>query len=499
MASRPRATAPLPRRPHPCPPPCPGGHRPRRRPAPRSSRRLRPAPTGAAGTPARTSAGRLRRAPRRGRPPPPPRARRPLARGRRPHLLRPASRRAGARADAAAPRAPLPAAAMTVSTRRIQAVTGRAFTTAVRAGRVGCRPCPSVSSPTPLPTCRRRRSTPSGSRWSRCRSVSATRSTPTGSTSPSRSSTPSSPSPRRCPRPRPRRPAPSTPPSAARPRPGPTPWCASTCRGPVGHGPGCPERSHGPRRRARRAGRRLPLDHLGPGHPGAAWPRPPPPAGQRRRGGRPGREPGPRTHVIGALDTLENLKKGGRIGGAQALLGSLLSIKPLLDISSGEVDEAGKARTRRKALEWLRDTVFASPQVEHLCVAHGGAPRSTTMVDLLALRTRDDTVRSPRSVRPSARTVAPRHGPHVGRPCMMGTLRRPDGSAGGPYDVGGTSLHYGWRTVAVTPPPTGSSRPLVSPPAPSWLGATGSTISWRPGAWRRCSAAPTRCCGGRSR
>ena len=64
-----------------------------------------------------------------------------------------------------------------------------------------------------------------------------------------------------------------------------------------------------------------------------------------------------RTHVFGALDTLDNLKKGGRIGGAQALLGSLLSIKPILDISSGKVEEAGKARTRKKALEVLRDKV----------------------------------------------------------------------------------------------------------------------------------------------
>jgi DegV family protein with EDD domain len=44
-----------------------------------------------------------------------------------------------------------------------------------------------------------------------------------------------------------------------------------------------------------------------------------------------------RTHVVGALDTLDNLKKGGRIGGAQALLGSLLSIKPIVDISTGKV------------------------------------------------------------------------------------------------------------------------------------------------------------------
>jgi DegV family protein with EDD domain len=100
-----------------------------------------------------------------------------------------------------------------------------------------------------------------------------------------------------------------------------------------------------------------------------------------------------RTHVFGALDTLEYLKKGGRIGGAQALLGSLLSIKPLLDLSSGEVAEAGKARTRRKALEWLRDKVFEQPAVEHLCVAHSMAPDVDDMVALLAPRYSADQIR----------------------------------------------------------------------------------------------------------
>jgi DegV family protein with EDD domain len=98
-----------------------------------------------------------------------------------------------------------------------------------------------------------------------------------------------------------------------------------------------------------------------------------------------------RTHVVGTLDTLENLKKGGRIGAAQALLGSLLSIKPLIDISSGEVTEAGKARTRRKGLEWLRDKVFEQPDVEHLTIAHGMAPDVDAMLDLLSSRySRDD-------------------------------------------------------------------------------------------------------------
>lgn len=99
-----------------------------------------------------------------------------------------------------------------------------------------------------------------------------------------------------------------------------------------------------------------------------------------------------RTHVIGALDTLENLKKGGRIGAAQALVGLLLSIKPLLDVSSGEVAEAGKARTRRKALEWLRDRVFAEANVEHLTVAHGMAPDVDDMLALLAPRYPADKV-----------------------------------------------------------------------------------------------------------
>jgi DegV family protein with EDD domain len=90
-----------------------------------------------------------------------------------------------------------------------------------------------------------------------------------------------------------------------------------------------------------------------------------------------------RTHVVGALDTLDNLKKGGRIGNAQALLGSLLSIKPIVDISTGTVEEAGKARTRRKALEVLRDKVRDAGAVEHLKVTHGFAPDVEDMLDLL--------------------------------------------------------------------------------------------------------------------
>ena len=81
-----------------------------------------------------------------------------------------------------------------------------------------------------------------------------------------------------------------------------------------------------------------------------------------------------RTRVYAVLDTLENLKKGGRIGNAQALLGSMLSIKPLLDFSSGEVEEAGRQRTRKKALAWLRSTVTDNADnIDRLAIAHAMA------------------------------------------------------------------------------------------------------------------------------
>jgi DegV family protein with EDD domain len=101
----------------------------------------------------------------------------------------------------------------------------------------------------------------------------------------------------------------------------------------------------------------------------------------------------PRTQIFGALDTLENLKKGGRIGSAKALLGSMLSVKPLIHIADGAVEEAGKQRTRRRALEWMRDRLFAEPTVEELSVLHGEAPDIDVFLDMIAPRYPRDVVR----------------------------------------------------------------------------------------------------------
>jgi len=100
-----------------------------------------------------------------------------------------------------------------------------------------------------------------------------------------------------------------------------------------------------------------------------------------------------RTRVYGTLNTLDNLKKGGRIGGAQAFLGSVLAIKPLLDMSTGKVEEAGKARTRRKAFQWLHDRIRGDGDIEHLAVVHGEAADVGDFLDLLAPDFPPDQVR----------------------------------------------------------------------------------------------------------
>ena len=118
-----------------------------------------------------------------------------------------------------------------------------------------------------------------------------------------------------------------------------------------------------------------------------------------------------RSKVYGALNTLDNLKKGGRIGGAQAMLGSLLSIKPIVDISTGAVSEAAKVRTRRKALVWLRDELFKLPQVEELALCSGGASDVDELLDLIAERYPRDQVQ--------VWTIGPVIGAHGG-PAVIG-------------------------------------------------------------------------------
>ena len=78
-----------------------------------------------------------------------------------------------------------------------------------------------------------------------------------------------------------------------------------------------------------------------------------------------------RTRVFGALDTMENLKKGGRVGNAKALLATALAIKPIIAVENGVVEQYGRQRTRSKAIRFLVEKVAAAKgHMEHLAVLH---------------------------------------------------------------------------------------------------------------------------------
>lgn len=91
----------------------------------------------------------------------------------------------------------------------------------------------------------------------------------------------------------------------------------------------------------------------------------------------------PHMVVLGVVDTLEHLEKGGRIGGARALLGSLLSIKPVLAVVGGVVEEESKQRTRGRSLRYLADKVRNGPPIRRLAVANGAAPDIDEFLHLL--------------------------------------------------------------------------------------------------------------------
>ena len=77
-----------------------------------------------------------------------------------------------------------------------------------------------------------------------------------------------------------------------------------------------------------------------------------------------------RTKVFGALDTLENLKKGGRISSTKAFLASALAIKPIVEVRDGTIQEGGKERTRGKALAFLIEKVKSAGEITDLAVLH---------------------------------------------------------------------------------------------------------------------------------
>ena len=88
--------------------------------------------------------------------------------------------------------------------------------------------------------------------------------------------------------------------------------------------------------------------------------------------------------VVAMLDTLEHLIKGGRVGGAKALLGQVLSIKPLLELKDGLVAEAGRQRTKAKALTAIAEVAKSHAPLRRLALIHGASSEVSVLEALVA-------------------------------------------------------------------------------------------------------------------
>jgi DegV family protein with EDD domain len=82
----------------------------------------------------------------------------------------------------------------------------------------------------------------------------------------------------------------------------------------------------------------------------------------------------PNVHLLCLLDTLKYLQKGGRIGKAKALLGSVLNVKPLITLKEGEVVPAGQVRSRSKGIERLFSFAESTSNIDDLAVAYNTTP-----------------------------------------------------------------------------------------------------------------------------
>lgn len=97
----------------------------------------------------------------------------------------------------------------------------------------------------------------------------------------------------------------------------------------------------------------------------------------------------PRTHVYGVIGNLDYLKRGGRIGGAAHLMGSLLSIKPVIEVRDGVVEVESKQRTRARALQYMAEKATSAGHLEWLGVADGASPDVDQVIAVVHQATTD--------------------------------------------------------------------------------------------------------------
>jgi DegV family protein with EDD domain len=80
-----------------------------------------------------------------------------------------------------------------------------------------------------------------------------------------------------------------------------------------------------------------------------------------------------RVRVVALLDTLEYVRRSGRVSWARARLGNLLQIKPLVELRGGQVFSMGESRTRQKGIQRLRELLMKLGKLERLAILHTNA------------------------------------------------------------------------------------------------------------------------------
>lgn len=101
----------------------------------------------------------------------------------------------------------------------------------------------------------------------------------------------------------------------------------------------------------------------------------------------------PRSHFIVYFDTLKYLAKGGRIGKAQGLLGSMLSIKPILTIKDGEISPVTRLRSQAAGIEYLFNFITSFHRIDALAVEHSTQPETADrLVDRLSVSLPDKPI-----------------------------------------------------------------------------------------------------------
>ena len=124
----------------------------------------------------------------------------------------------------------------------------------------------------------------------------------------------------------------------------------------------------------------------------------------------------PSIHILGLLDTLKYLALGGRIGKVQALLGSVLNVKPMLTIKDGVLTPAGRVRSRPKGIDILVDYVKKMVDIQDLAVIY-----NTTLDEAQALIKRLGSLFPEEKIRLAR--LGPALGVHTGPGILFISLR----------------------------------------------------------------------------